>query len=909
MATVWNPTIATAKDLPPHEDDEPISTKATDCESNFSKSVRLMESHGEEEYAEILRKLQAKFVDWTAYLGVFAGGKASLDQRLRRHPRYQDLVLLVLDMLNINLIQTTVDPDDAGSDESSDDGVDRRKVELSGIQKSINELDRLAIYIRQSSTSSFDARVKAFGARKPAEISSFEVKTMLAVNGLYPEASESLRQHLSKSMMKRYTRLLYWKFHDKKLRADRRRDGQPRHTQPRSTPSHAMEPPQRLRSMEDSASALPKPEESKVSKGTTFLSGTVPSNAGSNLVIPPAEGEMPVLSRARASTVLRSGAKFPEPPQFKGEEDRKPCHLCRKIFSKADFEDEFWWRRHVNGDLFPFPCVSNTCSESPTFASRSEWTGHMERDHGVFWSRGPSIPNRDKETAPDPQATANLGQLVDICPLCCLPLEESGDARTGIHQSTVVPAPQTSNESPETLLLDSKKMESKTPSSRSKDKRSVQFDFTKLDSEPAGEGAGPPATNMEVVKADECGTQKTANTVTMMLKHIADHLQFLALLTPRLSTEKLAVGDVHAFPSSQASTSDRAPGKRSTLNNEFEFVQGDEVNEADMHGILQENFLEKGPRNEEVESTTPIDWSIYSIPMQTTKEDTVIEHMYTLQKFKHVDTYVKDTPALEAFFKDNKEFMQDIAKKAVDLANDPTTDLGSPEVLPKTIKVTMHQQVIYCDDSSSMVTAKGTAEKRWENQKSLALRIARTMTRILPDREGVALRFINQTTNESPSLDLEGIGRALDLADPKGNTPIGTTLRERILKPLVFNPLAVGKLKRPLLVSVLTDGGPTPEAPGTLASVIVECGNELERKGYPRDCVKFLIGQVGSSKAAFEFLDTLRDNPAIASVSHIFAGRMDDKFKSFRDERSLDRWLVETLFKPLAAAEAKKKEG
>ena len=58
---------------------------------------------------------------------------------------------------------------------------------------------------------------------------------------------------------------------------------------------------------------------------------------------------------------------------------------------------------------------------------------------------------------------------------------------------------------------------------------------------------------------------------------------------------------------------------------------------------------------------------------------------------------------------------------------------------------------------------------------------------------------------------------------------------------------------------------------------------------------------------------------------------MDDAFKSFRDERGLDRWvgipsllavgsmgvcglltffqLVETLFKPLAAAKAKKKEG
>lgn len=63
---------------------------------------------------------------------------------------------------------------------------------------------------------------------------------------------------------------------------------------------------------------------------------------------------------------------------------------------------------------------------------------------------------------------------------------------------------------------------------------------------------------------------------------------------------------------------------------------------------------------------------------------------------KLVDTYVKEKPMLATFFKDNTEFIQDIAKRAVDLANDPTTDLGCPDVLPKTIQVTMHQQVIYC---------------------------------------------------------------------------------------------------------------------------------------------------------------------------------------------------------------------
>ena len=139
------------------------------------------------------------------------------------------------------------------------------------------------------------------------------------------------------------------------------------------------------------------------------------------------------------------------------------------------------------------------------------------------------------------------------------------------------------------------------------------------------------------------------------------------------------------------------------------------------------------------------------------------------------------------------------------------------------------------DDSGSMANRRGTAENRWSSQLSLALRIARTTTRILPDGEGVALRFINQRTDESPNLDLEGIGRVLNSITPRGNTAIGTTLRERILKPMVYNPLTEGTLKRPLLVSILTDGAPTGEDNGTLVNVIFQCGNELERKGRPRD--------------------------------------------------------------------------
>ena len=180
------------------------------------------------------------------------------------------------------------------------------------------------------------------------EISSFATIATLVVSGLYPDASESLLQLLSKSMTERYTRLLYWKHHDKKLRADRRFDGRPYdvlvQTQPKSTSSTILERPQRQNSIENITTSSSKPEASKVSVGTTLISGSVPSITAFHHVIPPAEGEAMVQRQAPASSVGRSGVKFPSPPRFENGEDKKPCPFCRKIFTKVNYEDAKWWR-------------------------------------------------------------------------------------------------------------------------------------------------------------------------------------------------------------------------------------------------------------------------------------------------------------------------------------------------------------------------------------------------------------------------------------------------------------------------------------------------------------------------------------------------------------------------------------
>jgi hypothetical protein len=69
----------------------------------------------------------------------------------------------------------------------------------------------------------------------------------------------------------------------------------------------------------------------------------------------------------------------------------------------------------------------------------------------------------------------------------------------------------------------------------------------------------------------------------------------------------------------------------------------------------------------------------------------------------NVASFVKGTPA-ERFFKNNPNFIKELAEKAAAMKDDPTTPICTPDLLPKTAQVTMHQQVIYCGKYSKVIT-------------------------------------------------------------------------------------------------------------------------------------------------------------------------------------------------------------
>ncbi|KIW89829.1 uncharacterized protein Z519_09258 [Cladophialophora bantiana CBS 173.52] len=169
-----------------------------------------------------------------------------------------------------------------------------------------------------------------------------------------------------------------------------------------------------------------------------------------------------------------------------------------------------------------------------------------------------------------------------------------------------------------------------------------------------------------------------------------------------------------------------------------------------------------------------------------------------------------DSP-IERFLEDKEDFVQEVAKNAVELQNDTSTTLDSPEVLPKTSKVALYQQAIYCDVSGSM-----KREDRWKSQKNLVERTAKITTRVLPKGEGVALRFINQEVDGSSNLGLEHVAN--------------------ILAPLKWDDYVPKCFGNPLLISILTDDGPKREPGGnTLKNAIVECGQRMKDVGFPRE--------------------------------------------------------------------------
>ena len=259
-----------------------------------------------------------------------------------------------------------------------------------------------------------------------------------------------------------------------------------------------------------------------------------------------------------------------------------------------------------------------------------------------------------------------------------------------------------------------------------------------------------------------------------------------------------------------------------------------------------------------------------------------------------LDDYLDDND-LGKFFPPGDNFLKNLARKAAALASNPNSIYNDPDNVTRLTSLSLYQPVIYCDDSGSM-----EKDGRYENQGHLVERISRIATKIVPDDCGVDLRFINNDCNKRLSAD--EVAATYNQVRPGGVTRIGTNLHSKILEPLVYKAIEGGTFKRPVLVCIITDGAPHPEAEDTLKKVILDCRSKLMEKGYESTAVMFLVSQIGNDKAAQAFLDKLREEAAIQDMLYCTTDRLDDKFKELkRAENRLQEWLLKTLTSPIVS--------
>lgn len=146
------------------------------------------------------------------------------------------------------------------------------------------------------------------------------------------------------------------------------------------------------------------------------------------------------------------------------------------------------------------------------------------------------------------------------------------------------------------------------------------------------------------------------------------------------------------------------------------------------------------------------------------------------------------------------------------------------------------------------------------------------------DADGISLRFMN--TDLSGVRDQQGrplqdgvateaqIEQIMRGVQFKGLTPMGTSLRKKVIDEIVLGKAAQGQLKKPVLVIAITDGQPAGEPQNAVFDTIRYAFDTLQQRypQYGRGGVAFEFAQVGNDEMAKKFLGKLDEDPQIGPM-------------------------------------------
>ncbi|KAJ3095675.1 hypothetical protein HDU97_006608 [Phlyctochytrium planicorne] len=136
----------------------------------------------------------------------------------------------------------------------------------------------------------------------------------------------------------------------------------------------------------------------------------------------------------------------------------------------------------------------------------------------------------------------------------------------------------------------------------------------------------------------------------------------------------------------------------------------------------------------------------------------------------------------------------------------------------------LYDVFIFCDDSGSMKSVEGGSRiedlKIADNIKEILTRITSLTAELLPN--GYTISFINTplvTHNVRATVHVLDIVSKIEFLY---QTPLGTMIKQKLVEPFVLRKIREGRLERPTLFFVMTDGEPYPEPRDVMGGVIGE---------------------------------------------------------------------------------------
>ena len=200
------------------------------------------------------------------------------------------------------------------------------------------------------------------------------------------------------------------------------------------------------------------------------------------------------------------------------------------------------------------------------------------------------------------------------------------------------------------------------------------------------------------------------------------------------------------------------------------------------------------------------------------------------------------------------------------------------EIAVDLVRLALYDIVVFVDDSGSMAFEENG--ERIEDLKLVLTRAA--FIAAIMDDDGLSVRFMNSNlegNNLKTDVDIQQLVGRVQF---RGLTPLGTSLKSKVLDPLVHAPAQQNRLRKPVLVITITDGQPAGEKESTIFSVIKETKQFLSKSPYTPGGCAFQFAQVGNDLKAREFLaklDTDRNVGKMVDCTSNFEVEQDEMAK------------------------------